>query len=228
MPAFTKKNLYIFLSLFLVGIVIGIILRLKIIILIFTLLLVIAIILVTTLKIREKYLQPELSDLLTKVVQKLNEHNISYWVDYGSLLGLVRDKDVINHDTDTDICIHPSNTDLEKELLKIINELGHPYYLEYRPYDIFMYRIRKELPKPLSLFINPYTDVYGIKLEDNRYTDCSGTIPVDLIGKTQKIEWKGLQVSVPEKIHETLVWRYGENYMTPIVGKQPITNTIQD
>jgi len=225
MVSFRKKTLYILIIVFLVGLVIGIIKRSKILILLFTILSGISIFLFTSVKIRERYLHPELSDILRKVVEKLNQHDIKYWVDYGSLLGIIREGDVIKHDTDTDVCVHPDNKNIEKKLHEIVNELGHPYYLEYHPYDIFLYRIKKELPKPLGLFLNPCMDIYGIKVtKDNMYEDCTGKIPVELVGNLQKIPWKGLQISVPEKIHESLVWRYGENYGTSIISKDAVSN----
>lgn len=225
MVAISKKNLYIYIFVFLICLATGIIIRSKILITISAVLLTIAIIAYITVKVREKYLHPELHDILSKVIGKLNEHDVKYWVDYGSLLGIIRDGDVIKHDNDTDICVSPDNPELEKKLFQIVSELGSPYYLEYNPYNIHIYRIRKRLPKPLEFIIQPYTDIYSTKLANNMYEDATGKIPVEFVGKRQKITWNGLQVSVPEKIHESLVWRYGENYRTPIIGKEAISNT---
>jgi hypothetical protein len=224
MVAISKKSLYICTVIFFIGLVTAVIIRSKILIAVFAILFLISIVHMITVKIREKYLHPELHDILTKVISKFNEHDIKYWVDYGSLLGIIRDGDVIKHDYDTDICVHPDNINLEKKIFQIVNELGHPYYLEYNPFSIFIYRIRKRLPKPLDMFVQPYTDIYGIKLNNNMYEDATGKIPVEFVGETKKIEWNGLQVSVPEKIHDSLVWRYGENYRTPIIGKEAISH----
>ena len=35
----------------------------------------------------------------------LHKEKINYWLDFGTLLGIVRDKDIIQHDTDIDIAI---------------------------------------------------------------------------------------------------------------------------
>lgn len=165
---------------------------------------------------RERYTQPELRDILTKVIEKFNQHDIKYWVDYGSLLGIIRENDIIKHDYDTDICIFPDNPDIEQKLIKIVKELGHPYYLEYNPWSVDTFRIRKRAG---MYMFDPYTDIYGTRKESNMFIDATGKIPTELIGKTQKISWNGVSVTVPEKIHETLVWRYGENYMTPMIFK---------
>ena len=43
------------------------------------------------------------------VIQALNETDITYWVDFGTLLGIHREGDIILLDNDADICI-PSVT----------------------------------------------------------------------------------------------------------------------
>lgn len=164
--------------------------------------------------IRRRIVQPGLRNILTQVVNKFNQHGIKYWVDYGSLLGIIRDKDIIKHDYDTDVCLSPNNPKLEEKLVQIVKELGDPYYLEYHPWSVDTFRIYKK-----GFLHSPYTDIYCTKLENGMYVDCSGKIPIEMVGKTQKIMWNGIEISIPEKVHETLVWRYGKSYMTPIMFK---------
>ena len=52
-----------------------------------------------------------LRNLLIKTVPILNNNNIEYWIDFGTLLGLHRDKDIIIGDTDCDICIWKKDED---------------------------------------------------------------------------------------------------------------------
>jgi lipopolysaccharide cholinephosphotransferase len=59
---------------------------------------------------------------IMKVIKKLcNENNLSYWLDYGTLLGAVRHKGFIPWDGDTDICM------LREDYLKIIPLLKEYY-----------------------------------------------------------------------------------------------------
>lgn len=217
----TKKYIYITILVIFIVMVISIRVNMKPLIIISAVLLMAIVSWQLAEKIRQHYTQPALRNILTKVTEKFNEHGLKYWVDYGSLLGIVREGDIIRHDTDTDICVFPDNPDIEKTLIKIVKELGHPYYLEYNPWSVDTYRIVKRLG--MGPF-NPYTDIYGTKLENNMYVDASGKIPADLVGQTQKIHWNGVLITVPEKIHEALVWRYGENYMTPILYKSAISD----
>jgi phosphorylcholine metabolism protein LicD len=212
----SKKKIYILILVVFTAMIIGIVAKIKPLIIVSAIILSLLIIWRCLEEVRQNYTQPALRDLLTKVVEKFNQHGVKYWVDYGSLLGIVREGDVIRHDTDTDICIFPDNPDIERTLIKIVKELGHPYYLEYNPWSIDTFRIVRRTGIG---FLQPYTDIYGTKLENGYYVDVSGKIPVKLVGKTKKIPWNGIEVVVPENTHETLVWRYGKNYMTPVLFK---------
>lgn len=172
-------------------------------------------------KTRQNYTQPRLRKLVSNIIEKFNDNKVKYWVDYGTLLGIARDGDIIKHDTDTDLCLFPSESDngIESKLVKITNELGPGHRLTYtvagnKPEDR-LYRIYQN-----SNFMMPvYTDIYVTVFEDGKYVDISGKLPSKLLGQTKTIKWNGVDVVVPEKIHETLVWRYGESYMTPIAFK---------
>lgn len=158
----------------------------------------------------ERYRHKELRKLALSVIPKLNEHKINYWVDYGTLLGIIREGDIIKHDEDVDICLIPDEN-LGKKLQTIVDEIKeNKYYLEYHTWGA--YRIRKN--------ILVYADLYIMELKDNHYVDISGKLPLDLAGNFTYIDWKGISVRVPEKIHETLVWRYGKDYMTPVRSKR--------
>lgn len=53
---------------------------------------------------------------LEKVVDILNEHNIPYYLDCGTLLGCVRENKLLDHDTDVDVTLHLSFWDKIKEI----------------------------------------------------------------------------------------------------------------
>jgi cytidyltransferase-like protein len=52
-----------------------------------------------------------MNHLLQKVVIILNEHNIPYYLDCGTLLGCIRDNELMEKDTDIDVTIHISYWD---------------------------------------------------------------------------------------------------------------------
>ena len=48
-------------------------------------------------KLREKSVE-----MFLEVTETLNKHNITYWLDFGTLLGAVREKKIIEWDGDID------------------------------------------------------------------------------------------------------------------------------
>ncbi len=62
---------------------------------------------------------------LAWIVGLLNDARIGYWVDSGTLLGLVRDGKLLEHDLDIDISIWDTDTDKMDGLMKKFREAGY-------------------------------------------------------------------------------------------------------
>ena len=54
--------------------------------------------------IRNIIIRKNLREMLINIVNIFNKHNIYYWIDFGTLLGIYREKDIILGDNDIDIC----------------------------------------------------------------------------------------------------------------------------
>lgn len=54
----------------------------------------------------------------------LTKHNVTYWLQDGTLLGYVREKNLISHDKDTDIGLFWSDIEYRKDIIKEIIKLG--------------------------------------------------------------------------------------------------------
>lgn len=150
--------------------------------------------------------------LLKVGVQEFNnEKDLTYWVDYGTLLGLRRNNDVILWDNDVDICVldHPQ---LHEKLWSIAGRLDDHQIVWTRVAGGIYRFYHRCLP------VLYHADVYVYVKDGDMLRGPEGSksdVPSDLVGNRQDMQWQGLSVKTPEKIHETLVWRYGENYMTP-------------
>jgi len=143
-----------------------------------------------------------------------NKYNIDYWIDFGTLLGVIRDNDIIYKDNDVDIVIVDSKDNHEKMKLvkRAIEKLGFKLVKE----TWSAYRVKK-----YGLFADIYINQKDYK--EKVFIGSIGVnsnIPFDLVGTPKTIVWRryNLDVKVPEHIHSTLLWRYGPDYMTPRQG----------
>ncbi len=153
-----------------------------------------------------------LRNLAVDVIVTLNKYNVDYWVDFGTLLGIIREQDIIFGDYDVDIVLVQSSL-LEQQMkyvMKDLNAMGYKCKREekwdaYRTYTTFRF---------------PYTDMYINKKDDDMkvYLGSTGdtsNISYSLIGTPIYIKWNNIDVKVPENVHDVLIFRYGEDYMTP-------------
>jgi hypothetical protein len=157
--------------------------------------------------------QDELRKMLVIVGSVFNDHDMHYWIDFGTLLGVVRENNIILGDNDIDLCINDDAESHNKMLGPITNRLNVLGYTVTKE-TWSAYRVRKG-----SLFADIYiTNIKGdtIKGATGRNSDVSR----NLIGKPKHIYWElaELYLKAPENIHEVLVWRYGSDYMTPKPG----------
>jgi len=64
--------------------------------------------------------------LLVKLTKELTDNNIKYWLDGGTLLGIYRDKELINYDTDMDLGLYEDSFegDNRRKIIEIMNNLN--------------------------------------------------------------------------------------------------------
>ena len=157
----------------------------------------------------KKWRQRNLSKMLYDIIESLNKNNVDYWVDYGTLLGLVRDGDVILGDNDIDISLR-FNKDLPYQMVSVTDSLPTGYHLVYLKWGYNgCYRIISDSYKIL------YSDMYLQNEDGEYYVDFEGKIPKELVGNKTTIKWKGLDVKVPEHYIKALEFRYGKDWNIP-------------
>ena len=151
--------------------------------------------------------------LLKRTCEVLNKYGIVYWVDFGTLLGLTRNNDIIWGDNDVDICIIQS---IPHHALEMIEHDLYKYNLIIKKMDWSAYRIYFRFFK-----MNTFVDVYLNKDGGCDYIGATGensNIAKSLIGNPKPITWNDTIIMTPEHIHDVLTWRYGEDYMIPKPG----------
>ena len=162
------------------------------------------------------YLQYTLRKISTDLFTSLNNNQVEYWADFGTLLGIVRENDIIWGDTDVDVSV-VDTPELHEKMKLVEKDLAKKGYtmekMTWRAYRVYL--------------LGRYADLYlnSVDTDKNVYIGATGgngesDISTDYIGNCSWLTWKkyNIPVRVPEKIHETLSWRYGDDYMTPKSG----------
>lgn len=69
---------------------------------------------------------------LRSIITLLNEHPVPYWIDFGTLLGLMREGKPLEHDRDIDICIWAKDEDRLRTIIPSMKKMG--YRMKIRSY----------------------------------------------------------------------------------------------
>lgn len=153
-----------------------------------------------------------LRQLLFDVCPLLSDYK--YWLDFGSLLGIHRDGDLILHDNDVDLAVlDPDWDQLQAHLSASLPQ----------------YTVRLEYPSDAvgdTVFLRVYcmlgfADIFGAEEigEGRLLVDCghgdATSISKDLIVPTGSMEWKGVKINVPRDQEGALLARYGATWHIP-------------
>ena len=172
-----------------------------------------------TISIRHMYQRIQLNTqcrlrrLAINTISIFNDVGMYYWVDFGTLLGIIREDDIILGDNDVDVCINDDDTShqlMQGPVKQRVEALGYNMTKESWP----AYRITDK-----SLFV----DIYITQRKGDTIVGATGKnsdISHKLVGQPKKHMWNKshIYVNIPENVHETLVWRYGDDYMVPKPG----------
>ncbi|KAK7094166.1 hypothetical protein V1264_007826 [Littorina saxatilis] len=85
--------------------------------------------------------------VLRHVVRYLNEENATYWLDFGTLLGVVREGDIMVHDGDMDLSRLANDLDKDRKMMERVgNKLqtvgitGNAMVVKYQDVQVDMFR----------------------------------------------------------------------------------------
>lgn len=173
-------------------------------------------------------------EVFARFVDTLNEINIQFWPEFGTLLGIYRENDFIKHDFDFDFGAYVDDRDIIIQML-VGNgfKLKHSYFCPEIPYvkedsftykgvsvDVFYFH-NDEQSAMTHVFVRNSIDnihrvVYRIKVF--KFT------PVVL----KPINFKGMTINVPSDTSEHLIVSYGESFMIPDPGFKSINFNYLD
>ena len=161
---------------------------------------------------QNRQFKKEGKNVLNVASEALSKINIFFWLEFGTLLGVIRDGKLIEHDTDIDIGVklQDYSPDIEKILIshgfiktrkfEIDNgEYGieESYQLNGVSLDIFYFTVKED---------EMYCHLFPFDESKNH-------IVRELCTKANKfktINWQGLEVNIPLDSHQRLTDTYGD------------------
>ena len=193
--------------------------------------------------------------MLKLTLDVFNKHNVPYWADFGTLLGLIREKDIIAHDFDADFGINSDNINklynpiirnaLVKKGLCLVKSKDSVYKIYYLsvvkdPNTEFFYKhtthvdIFPYIFKPLNKIalrakLNWHKESNGKlkKFNKNLIIDSFDLYLVKDIKKVWVSAWNNY-CNIPKNYHKLLIYRYGPGYMKPVLLYKPDKKIVKD
>lgn len=167
-------------------------------------------------------------EVLIKVAEALNPLSIQYYADFGTLLGLVRDKGFIKHDDDIDLGVMPGRPDYVK-FVTALKSKGFSYKRGFESCGIVTEIAFYYKGISVDFFFNVldgnrmWYQVYttgGVIPSPNECTDAITTTRVyrPLVGELEKYSDGKLIVPIPKNAVELLEVTYGESWQKPVVN----------
>lgn len=145
--------------------------------------------------------------LLLKSV--LDKHHVTFWLLWGTLLGAVREKNFIEHDTDTDLGCFIDDKD---KLIKIIPELAELGLILIRrkyPDDLFTFMRNDEyidigvFHRGRDFFFRPYWEYQNNRIYGNHFD------------RFEEIIFLEEPFKIPNNSCSLLIKVYGKNWQKP-------------
>ena len=154
--------------------------------------------------------------MLLFTIDQLQENNIPFWLEAGTLLGIYRDGDLIPWDYDADIGIPAEYVDdavaLRYKLFPRYIMRKRPIYNRWIPGDTRVVKIKTTWEKLQQ--VNFHIDLFCVyKVNDKyRWVDSGVLKQVDgkFFDRQELVEWEGRKIPVPAHAEEYLSLRYGD------------------
>jgi hypothetical protein len=157
--------------------------------------------------------------LLLDVCPALDAMSASYFVDFGTLLGLHRERDVILHDNDADVVL--LEPDFDALLPRLRDALPQFRVYEVVPSEDATVRWLRVMAGPLGAPLG-IMDLYGgwrsecgkrIGIPQGHGDLCD--IDAHLVLPTGRMRWRGCSLACPRDVEGVLVHRYGPTWHVP-------------
>lgn len=179
------------------------------------------------IKLDDKYLEKSLR-LLERATTFLEKYNIPYWLEGGTLLGIIRENRLLPWDNDLDISIRSEDFDRLRRILPkffyrgmIAKVRGHK--IDDPPFQKGEVRLIKVYATKYLFFKTPLVlDIFVKKKLDDQYYWVVGVkrrakkaVPARFYDELTTVQFNHKTYSIPKLTDEYLTYRYGD-WRTPV------------
>ena len=163
-----------------------------------------------------------LQELYNIIVNLAEENNIKVFIIYGTLLGKIRNNDIICYDFDLDFGVNSNDYELMRQsILKYANN-NKQYIVEDKKLlwwkAIALVDKETGLNADIMVYYNNKTYVWrSISDLYAKYilNECNNNFPIDWIYPLQKSTFLGRTIYLPNKPNNILECHYGSDFMVP-------------
>ncbi len=159
--------------------------------------------------------------LLNDVTDVLDKYGVKYWLDFGTLLGIVREDRILPWDDDMDISIFPDDVELMRtKVMPEIQKLRYRCYTRkfskdiapFNPDDIRSFKVRNNrlfffrgyVKLDIFVFYNINKKLYWMELGE------AHSLPEELLQEFGTIKFNGKDYRIPKNYDEYLTYHYGD------------------
>jgi len=148
---------------------------------------------------------------LSQVVKILDEAGIEFWLDCGTLLGVIRGDDFIEWDHDIDISTKKENQPYVQLLVNKFRAIGEFGECKRNNQFISSDYVVKDGYK-IDIYYWYGVGDYYICYTNDEYTNIA---PKHYFQPLKEIDFKGLKVKIPNNPEKFLEERFGKNWRIP-------------
>ena len=163
--------------------------------------------------------QRVLRHVVADVCRVLDEYDVDYWCDFGTLLGLYRDGDIIGGDKDADLCILASEKPRVMALAGVLARQG--YVLTDRGGRSG--KVLRVHDRRTWYYVDLYEFVSDGDVLRSAIASPQEDIPAALVANKARASFLGAPVRVPADIRAVLMHRYGAGFERPRRGDKGAT-----
>lgn len=163
------------------------------------------------------------SIILKKMYKVFEEHTEDYWLDYGTLLGYVREGKIIKGDLDLDFGVfcdksladYLKDEDIYLKEQTIVEGIiaAEQYYYEDIGFDVFYYRESKNNTMVTNVWLALDYSIPQKQIYEQQKGELGETIFTKI--ETKKIKFYNVDFKVPLNSDKYLKEHFGNDYMTP-------------